>query len=131
MSEAIRRNSKQRQLILDTLRSVHCHPTAEDVFQMVREKNPTISLGTVYRNLNAMCDEGEIFRIPVPGQPDHYDKNPVKHEHTYCRSCGELTDLLMPELSELLAQRCPGYTDYQLTVCTICESCRAAEANKQ
>ena len=60
MSEAIRRNSKQRQLILDTLRSVHNHPTAEDVFQMVREKNPTISLGTVYRNLNLLVDNGDM-----------------------------------------------------------------------
>ena len=123
--------TKQRAAILQAMAESRRHLNAEEIFNKAKQLLPSLALGTVYRNLNAMCDEGEIFRIPVPGQPDHYDKNPVKHEHTYCRSCGELTDLLMPELSELLAQRCPGYTDYQLTVCTICESCRAAEANKQ
>ncbi len=120
--------TKQRAAILQAMAESHRHLNAEEIFNKAKQLLPSLALGTVYRNLNAMCDEGEIFRILVPGQPDRYDKNPVKHEHTYCRRCGELTDLMLPELAALLAELCPGYTDYQLTVCALCESCRAAEA---
>ena len=122
---------RKRNAILAYLQSTTAHPSAEMVFASLKSEIPDLSLGTVYRNLNAMCEEGEIFRIPVPGQPDHYDRNPVKHEHTYCERCGELADLLLPELADLLAKACPDYNGYQLTVCTLCANCKAEDANKQ
>lgn len=99
MSEAIRRNSKQRQLILDTLKSVRCHPTAEDIFQMVREKNPTISLGTVYRNLNLLAEMGEILKLDLGVDSVHFDGTRQEHGHLVCRNCGQIEDLPC-ELSE-------------------------------
>ena len=122
-----RRYSKKREAIYNALAATREHPSAEWLYQKLKPEYPDLSLATVYRNLNAMCEEGEIFRIPVPGQPDHYDRNPVKHEHTYCERCGELADLLLPELADLLAKACPDYNGYQLTVCTVCQQCRDAE----
>ncbi len=115
--------TKQRAAILQAMAESHRHMNAEEIFRKAKEILPSLALGTVYRNLNLMCEEGEIFRIPVPGQPDHYDKNPVKHEHTYCQRCGSLTDLLLPELMALLQEKCPGLSGYQLTVCALCKNC--------
>ena len=122
--------TKQRAAILQAMMEGERHMNAEDIFNRAKQILPSLALGTVYRNLNQMCEEGEIFRIPVPGQPDHYDKNPVKHEHTYCERCGTLTDLQLPQLTQLLQESCPGMTGYQLTVCNICEECRANEETK-
>ena len=122
--------TKQRAAILQAMMEGERHMNAEDIFNRAKQILPSLALGTVYRNLNQMCEEGEIFRIPVPGQPDHYDKNPVKHEHTYCERCGSLTDLQLPQLMQLLQETCPGFTGYQLTVCNICETCRANEEIK-
>ena len=122
--------TKQRAAILQAMMEGERHMNAEDIFNRAKQILPSLALGTVYRNLNQMCEEGEIFRIPVPGQPDHYDKNPVKHEHTYCERCGTLTDLQLPRLTQLLQESCPGMTRYQLTVCNICEECRANEETK-
>ena len=119
--------TKQRAAILRAMEEGPRHMNAEEIFNNAKQILPSLALGTVDRNLNAMCEEGEIFRIPVPGQPDHYDRNPVKHEHTYCERCGELADLLLPELADLLAKACPDYNGYQLTVCTVCQQCRDAE----
>ena len=123
--------TKQRAAILQAMEEGQRHMNAEEIFNKAKQILPSLALGTVYRNLNAMCEEGEIFRIPVPGQPDHYDKNPMRHEHTYCARCGDLTDLMLPELADLLAKACPDYSGYQLTVCALCDNCKAAEANKQ
>ena len=57
------RNTRQRQLVLDEVRSRRDHPTAEQIFQNVHALDPHISRGTVYRNLNLLCDNQEIFRV--------------------------------------------------------------------
>lgn len=116
--------TKQRAAILQAMAESHRHMNAEEIFNKGKQILPSLALGTVYRNLNQMCEEGAIFRIPVPGQPDYFDKNPVKHEHSYCERCGTLADLLLPELQALLEGACPGLTGYQLTVCHLCQQCR-------
>lgn len=120
--------TKQRAAILQAMTESKGHMNAEEIFRLAKALLPSLALGTVYRNLNAMCEEGVIFRIPVPGQPDHYDRNPIKHEHIYCTRCGALTDLLLPELKELLECRCPQLSGYQLTICSLCEACRQQTA---
>ena len=63
--------TKQRQLILEAVRATNSHPTADELFQMIRRKLPTISLATVYRNLNFLSDIGEIRKLSMPGMHDH------------------------------------------------------------
>ena len=62
--------TKQRQLILEAVRATNSHPTADELFQMIRRKLPTISLATVYRNLNFLSEIGEIRKLAMPGMPD-------------------------------------------------------------
>ena len=54
------KHSKQRDAILTYLHSTKSHPTAETVYENVRESIPNISLGTVYRNLALLEELGEI-----------------------------------------------------------------------
>lgn len=131
MSETIRRNSKQRQLVLQTLRSVDCHPTAEEVFQMVRKENPTISLGTVYRNLNLLADMGEILKLDLGSESVHFDGTKKEHGHLVCSRCGAIEDLPC-ELSESVRALMENDLNREmdtiyLTVTGLCKACNRAK----
>ncbi len=62
-----RRNTRQRKLVLDAVRQSYNHPTADEIYNAVREQDDKISRGTVYRNLNLLADAGEILSIKTPG----------------------------------------------------------------
>jgi len=133
MAESIRRNSKQRQLVLETVRSVCCHPTAEEVFQMVREQNPNISLGTVYRNLNLLAEMGEILKLDLGGECDHFDGTSREHGHLVCGCCGAIEDLSC-ELSEsvraLVSKELKREMEaVNLTVTGLCKQCSCGHNN--
>ena len=92
-NEGRRRNSRQRQLILEELRKVAFHPTAGDVYDMVRKVMPRISLGTVYRNLELLAGNGVIQKLGYDGAEARFDGNPVAHNHIRCTACGRVGDL--------------------------------------
>lgn len=93
--------SRQRESILQYLRSTKCHPTAETVYQNILAENPNISLGTVYRNLTLLTELGEIKKITAFDGPDRFDGNIVPHYHFICRRCGTVLDLDMDSLSHI------------------------------
>lgn len=84
--------SKQREAILNVLRSTNSHPTATFVYEKVREIIPNISLGTVYRNLDALSKSGDIANLSVGDGFEHYDADISHHAHLHCRCCGEILD---------------------------------------
>ena len=85
------RNTVQRELILNTVRSMTSHPSAEEVYDIVAIKDCHISKGTVYRNLAILSDMGEIRKIPMPGTcPDRYDFNLSPHYPAICRIWGKI-----------------------------------------
>lgn len=104
---AVTKYSRQRESILQYLRSTKCHPTAETVFHNVREVCPSISQGTVYRNLKLLTDMGEIQRLTCGDGFEHYDATVALHYHLYCRDCGSVVDIDMPPMVEveMLARR--------------------------
>ncbi|MCE5236758.1 MAG: transcriptional repressor [Clostridiaceae bacterium] len=85
--------SKQRELLVSQLRRYRGHPTADVLYASVRSENPTISLATVYRNLNQLVDSGIVMRISVPGQADRFDDKNDGHQHMLCTECGGITDI--------------------------------------
>ena len=93
---AATRNTRQRALVLEAVRSLHNHPTSADVYDAVREKHPSISRATVYRNLNVLTEQGEVLHIPVAGGADRYDFRCDCHYHAICRECGVVYDVEMP-----------------------------------
>lgn len=87
------RYSKQRELIYDCVRNKLNHPSAEDVYMYLKKDNPRISLGTVYRNLNYLCQENKIRKIASKLDNDHYDAITTNHFHLICQNCHCLEDV--------------------------------------
>lgn len=100
----IRRNSRQRQSILEAIRGPGIHMNAEEVYQKVKEDDPTIGIATVYRNLNLLCDLKEIQKFQDRTAGFLYDGNPERHHHFYCRYCGQYTDVSVAIEQDLLNQ---------------------------
>lgn len=87
------RLTAQRRAILEELRNVKTHPTADEVYEMVRRRLPRISLGTVYRNLDWLAARGLVQRLAVAGRQMRFDADLEPHEHIRCVRCGRLGDL--------------------------------------
>ena len=90
---AIERKSKQRDAIINELCSRFDHPTAMELYLSVRELIPNLSLGTLYRNLAQLEENGMVIRIP-DGATDRFDGNPNPHVHFKCLICGKVYDLM-------------------------------------
>ncbi len=86
------RMTRQRSIILEELRSVDSHPSADEIYEMVRKRLPRISLGTVYRNLEILCELGEIQKLEAGGILKRFDGNPKLHYHIRCIGCGRVVD---------------------------------------
>ncbi len=91
--------SKQREMLLSVLRSTSSHPTANDIYEEMRKRDPKISLGTVYRNLALLTKSGTILRIDTEDDSVHYDGFTHPHYHFICNECGEVTDLSIDPIS--------------------------------
>lgn len=87
------RNSKQRDAILEVLRSSFDHPTADVVHERVRAKIPDISLGTVYRNLKQLEESGFITVVEGSDSKVHYEGHLEQHFHFFCECCSRITDV--------------------------------------
>ena len=96
------KHSKQREMIKDFLMSRKDHPTADVVYMNVRQQNPNISLGTVYRNLTLLADIGEIQRLRLGDGVDHFDADISKHYHFICSHCGRVIDLEMEDIDSVI-----------------------------
>jgi len=93
--------SRQREAIQKELCGRKDHPTAEDLYAKIRIEHPNISLGTVYRNLHQMAENGKILCIAREGCPVRFDGNPAPHYHLACTACGRVLDVEMPFMHEL------------------------------
>tara|TARA_Y100000310_G_C20293569_1_gene628320 strand:- start:121 stop:501 length:381 start_codon:yes stop_codon:yes gene_type:complete len=89
----------QRLKILEYLKGVKTHPTAEQVYSKLKLKIPTISLATVHRNLNQMAEANQILKLEVKGQY-HFDADLSLHQHFVCENCGKIYDIFHPDISE-------------------------------
>ncbi len=87
------RYSRQRELILNIVKGRCDHPTADDIYNEAKLKEPSISLGTVYRDLKNLTDSGEIITLETTDKKIHYDGNTVNHAHFICVKCGKIIDL--------------------------------------
>ncbi|MCL1985422.1 MAG: transcriptional repressor, partial [Betaproteobacteria bacterium] len=85
---------RQRTIILEELRKVVTHPTADEVYTLVRRRLPRISLGTVYRNLDLLAEQGRITKIEFAGNSKRFDANTHHHQHAHCRKCGRVADIM-------------------------------------
>ena len=95
--------SKQREHILKTLRENVIHPTADEIYALARKGMPSLSLATVYRNLNQLAENGIIRRIDGLDGSVHFDHNLCKHYHFICTKCNKVDDVaydIAPDLAD-------------------------------
>ena len=95
MKVMIQRNTIQCTLVYEAVNRLQCHATAEEVYQEVVKEHPTISRGTVYRNLNRLAEMGRIRRMTIPGGADRFDHLCHDHYHVRCEKCGRVFDVEM------------------------------------
>ncbi|MGN0474549.1 MAG: transcriptional repressor [Acutalibacteraceae bacterium] len=122
------RHSNQRDIILNELCSRHDHPTANDIYESVRVILPNISLGTVYRNLNQLADNGIILRLPQPDSSNRFDGKSVRHYHLCCKQCGSITDIdstILDDFFGVIMSKYSFEADCSgMTISGICSKCR-------
>lgn len=124
------RKTRQREVILEELLKVRTHPTADEIYRVVRKRLPNISLGTVYRNLEILSQTGVIRKLDLAGTQKRFDATTENHYHVRCKGCGRLDDLPgepIPEIERFFA----GMTDYLIDSHTLeftgyCPKCKAA-----
>jgi len=94
----MKKYSKQREVILESLKKRKDHPTAEKLFMDLKTELPELGIATVYRNLTELCEEGIITKIKSKNGPDRYDGNELPHIHFECKRCGDFIDIYLTEL---------------------------------
>lgn len=87
------RNTRQKAAVLAAVRSADHHPDAKWVYEKVSEEIPNVSLGTVYRVLAALSEEGLIREYRQAEGPSLYDPNTEEHYHIHCIHCGRIEDV--------------------------------------
>jgi Fur family ferric uptake transcriptional regulator len=127
-----RRNTPQRRVILQELCQMTSHPTAAELYGVVRRRLPRISLGTVYRNLEVLHDDGLILKMDFSGAEARFDGNTQQHYHVRCTECGKVSDVfsLAPDQSPSQPEELAGYlvTGHRLEYFGTCPECRERDS---
>jgi Fur family ferric uptake transcriptional regulator len=93
--------TRQRKVILEELRKLNTHPSADEIYEVVRHRLPRISLGTVYRNLEVLSELGEIQKLELSGLLKRFDWDTKKHYHIRCVRCSRVDDAPIAPLNQL------------------------------
>ncbi len=96
--------SRQRELVLSTLKENVVHPTAEYLYEILKDKNPKISLATLYRNLNQLAQAGIIKKIDGLETSAHFDHNTHNHYHFICDKCKKVFDISADVAPDIVAK---------------------------
>lgn len=122
------KRSKQRERILELLGQTEIHPTADWLYHKLKKEFPSLSLGTVYRNLNILVEQKRIQKLPFGSTHDRYEiiKNP--HYHLVCKACGRVQDFDMPQYAEInkQAQKMSGFniSRHRIDFFGTCDKCQ-------
>jgi Fe2+ or Zn2+ uptake regulation protein len=132
--EKTRRMTRQRKTILNILRQTKSHPSADEIYELVRKELPRISLGTVYRNLEVLASMGLIQKLELGGTIKRFDWNPNKHYHIRCLVCGKVDDAPIAPLNqledELYGATVFSIIGHRLEFEGLCPDCTKKEAQK-
>ncbi len=106
----------QRLEIVDILYK-NGHITIDDLYQLLKERFPSLSLATVYKNINMMCDKLVVSEVKIPNNKSLYELNREEHSHILCLKCNAIIDIDLNK-SNLLnkAEEISGYKIYQTSI---------------
>ena len=130
-----RRNTIQKELVLNTVLKLKSHLTADEVYESIKKDHPRIEKGTVYRNLGILAEEGAIRKVEIPNGPDRFDFTLKKHYHVRCMECGEVFDVDMDEIPDLSKKihdtHGMQFLDYDILFKGICPTCRENKSKEE
>ena len=119
--------SRQREAIKSFLSSHHGHPTADTIYESLRQDFPNISLGTVYRNLALLEELGEVTKITSSNGADQYDADTRLHNHFICKKCNCVVNLDMENIDyikDAASKNFDGFIDgYVTQFYGMCKAC--------
>lgn len=127
------RQTKQKKIILEAVRKLPGHPSAEDVYVALKPDHPQLSLATVYRNLNGFCNRGLLLKVEAPNRAVHFDKNVHEHAHGICKECDDIIDIEIPDM-EAFRDFMKNWSEmevdnYNLILYGTCRNCLQKKAN--
>jgi Fur family transcriptional regulator, peroxide stress response regulator len=124
------RMTNQKVKIFEYLKSVKTHPTAEKVYREVKKEIPTITLATVYRNLNLLAEKGEILKLEI-NKEYRFDADTSDHQHCICKKCWKVMEIFQHEISEnaMTKMKCKGFnpTKVNIVFYGTCNDCKKVE----
>ena len=119
--------TKQRALIKNIVLNSHAHLSAQQIFDLAKEEMPTIAMATVYNNLNALEEAGEIKKMRASGRLDLFDGCLEPHDHLICSRCGQIEDIKVKGvLTFLHSAEQADAEDYELNVYHTCSDCKSS-----
>lgn len=122
--------TRQRRAVLECVLQADEHPSADEIYEIVRRTVPRVSLGTIYRTLAVLSELGLIRELDLVGQPKRFDGALTPHYHVRCAECDHLADLPLSLDPGLVgrAQELTGYriTGHHLEFVGLCPKCRHA-----
>lgn len=130
MAKSTHRLTPQRKVILEELRNTRTHPTADEVYDMVRKRLPHVSLGTIYRNLDFLHTQGLVRKLDKVGSQMRFDAFTDPHLHATCMQCGKVSDLPAEAASVVLRVPKESTFDVQghwLELFGLCPDCKSGE----
>ncbi len=118
------RNTIQKQIVYDNIKNRYDHPTANDIYDDLKEQNLKIGLTTIYRILNDLALEGKVNKIITSDKTYHFDYNRDNHIHFICKKCGHIYDVDKSEFSKLDVQfKNDNYKIENLSIIGLCNKC--------
>lgn len=129
------RNTVQRDMVLAAVKELIGHPTAEEIYQRIIAKYPTVSRGTVYRNLHLLAEANKIRQVTLPDGADRYDCRLQPHWHIRCERCGRVFDAEAENLDTIgkLVQLPDGFVlhGYDIVLRGVCPDCNKNNMNTE
>ncbi len=120
--------TSQRRAVLDALKDFKGHPSAEEVYLLVKRRNPKVALGTVYQALSVLEEIGLIEAKRWSDSPVRYDLNTEPHHDIRCTKCGEVAEIPGVELEDFAAhirENTPyKVTNASLIIEGVCPACQ-------
>jgi len=118
--------------MLEILGQTELHPNADWLYQKLKEEFPSLSMGTVYRNLNILVEQKLIQKLPFGSTHDRYEVRISPHYHLVCEDCGCVQDFVMPQYTEIneQAQKMSGFdiSRHRIDFFGKCKKCQTNNA---
>lgn len=123
------RLTPQRVAVLKVLAESKGHPSVEQIYDQIKADFPTTGLATIYKTVTLLKEMGEVLELGFACGSNRYDGNkPYPHPHLICTQCGEIRDLQVPALSEIVQQvsQDVGYrvVSHRLEFYGLCSECQ-------